>query len=76
MIGASLTYVHESLHPTEADGQTLHAGNVEIYVGEDAKLTLLNCSPGENMSGISVTNVLRSIEMEIWIGFLVRLAAS
>jgi len=36
--GASLTYVHESASPDEANAQTLHAGIVEIYVGEEAKL--------------------------------------
>lgn len=36
--GASLTYVHESASETEADGQALHAGLVEILVGEGANL--------------------------------------
>lgn len=36
--GASLTYVHESASPTEVDGQTLHAGIVEVYVGDNANL--------------------------------------
>jgi Fe-S cluster assembly protein SufD len=36
--GASLTYVHESASHTEAHGQTLHAGIVEIHVGEGASL--------------------------------------
>lgn len=35
--GASVTYVHESSSPTE-DGQTLHAGIVELHVGEGASL--------------------------------------
>ena len=36
--GASLTYVHESASNTEVHGQTLHAGIVEIHVGEGANL--------------------------------------
>jgi Fe-S cluster assembly protein SufD len=36
--GASLTYVHESASPNEGDGQTLHAGIVEIHVGSGANL--------------------------------------
>lgn len=36
--GASLTYVHESSSPNEAKGQTLHAGLVEILVGQNASL--------------------------------------
>jgi len=36
--GASATYVHESASPTEKDGQSMHAGLVEIHVGEGAKL--------------------------------------
>lgn len=36
--GASLTYVHESASLTEAEGQALHAGTVEIFVGAGANL--------------------------------------
>jgi Fe-S cluster assembly protein SufD len=36
--GASLTYVHESASPTELEGQTMHAGLVEIHVGAGANL--------------------------------------
>jgi Fe-S cluster assembly protein SufD len=39
--GASLTYVHETASPTEAEGQTIHAGTVEISVGDGAKLTFV-----------------------------------
>ena len=35
--GASLTYVHESASPDE-EGQTLHVGLVEIFVGDAARL--------------------------------------
>ncbi len=35
--GASVTYVHESASPTE-NGQTLHAGIVELHVGAGANL--------------------------------------
>jgi Fe-S cluster assembly protein SufD len=36
--GASLTYVHESASHTEVDGQTMHAGIVEIVVESGASL--------------------------------------
>jgi Fe-S cluster assembly protein SufD len=36
--GASLTYVHEAASHTEAEGQSLHAGLVEIHVGPEANL--------------------------------------
>jgi Fe-S cluster assembly protein SufD len=36
--GASLTYVHEAASPTLAGAQTLHAGNVELHIGEGANL--------------------------------------
>lgn len=39
--GAELTYVHETASPTDADGLTLHAGTVELRVGEDARLTFV-----------------------------------
>lgn len=35
---ASLTYVHESASNTEPEGQTLHAGIVELHVGSGANL--------------------------------------
>jgi Fe-S cluster assembly protein SufD len=36
--GASLTYVHEAASPDQQDGQTLHAGLVEVHVGAGANL--------------------------------------
>jgi len=39
--GASLTYVHEAASPDENDGQTLHAGIVELRVGAGAHLTFV-----------------------------------
>lgn len=36
--GASLTYVHEMSSPTETGTQTLHAGIVEVHVGDNANL--------------------------------------
>jgi Fe-S cluster assembly protein SufD len=39
--GASLTYVHETASPTEAEGQAIHAGTVEISVGDSARLTFV-----------------------------------
>ena len=38
---ASLTYVHEMASPTEAEGQALHAGTVEISVGDGGRLTFV-----------------------------------
>jgi Fe-S cluster assembly protein SufD len=40
--GASLTYIHESASPTVAGGQTLHAGTVEIVVGDRASLRFVS----------------------------------
>lgn len=39
--GASLTYVHELASPTTPNGESMHAGIVEVYVGEGARLTLV-----------------------------------
>ncbi len=39
--GASVTYVHEMASPTEAVGQSLHAGIVEIHVGAGAHLNFV-----------------------------------
>ncbi|MCI0521652.1 MAG: Fe-S cluster assembly protein SufD [Chloroflexi bacterium] len=36
--GAAVTYVHEAASPNETGGQTLHAGLVEIHVGDGANL--------------------------------------
>jgi len=47
---ASLTYVHEVASPTEATGQSFHAGNVEILLGEGSHLRFVELqSWGENM---------------------------
>ncbi len=47
--GASLTYVHEYASPTE-QGQTLHTGLVEVYVGAGANLRFVELqSWGENV---------------------------
>jgi Fe-S cluster assembly protein SufD len=52
--GASLTYVHETASPTEADGQTLHAGIVEIHVGDGANLRFVELqSWGEHVWNFS-----------------------
>jgi Fe-S cluster assembly protein SufD len=52
--GASLTYVHEAASPTEVDGQTLHAGLVEIHVGEGANLRFVELqSWGEHVWNFS-----------------------
>ncbi|NIS79753.1 MAG: Fe-S cluster assembly protein SufD [Anaerolineales bacterium] len=39
--GASVTYVHEAASPSEGEGEAMHAGIVEIYVGEGANLTFV-----------------------------------
>lgn len=39
--GASVTYVHEAASTTEAVGQSLHAGIVEIHVGAGAHLNFV-----------------------------------
>ncbi len=48
--GASATYVHEYASPTETDGQTFHAGLVEVHVGSGANLRFVELqSWGENV---------------------------
>jgi Fe-S cluster assembly protein SufD len=52
--GASLTYVHESASHTEATGQSMHAGIVEIYVGPEANLKFVELqSWGEHVWNFS-----------------------
>jgi Fe-S cluster assembly protein SufD len=52
--GASLTYVHEAASPTEPDGQSLHAGIVEIHVGAGASMRFVELqSWGEHVWNIS-----------------------
>ncbi|MCZ7554018.1 MAG: SufD family Fe-S cluster assembly protein [Anaerolineales bacterium] len=52
--GASLTFVHEAASQTEAAGQAMHAGNVEIYVGPRAKLRFVELqSWGEHVWNFS-----------------------
>jgi len=52
--GASLTYVHESASQTEPSGQSLHAGVVEIHVGEGANLRFVELqSWGEHVWNFS-----------------------
>jgi Fe-S cluster assembly protein SufD len=51
--GASVTYVHEAASPT-ADNQTLHAGIVELHVGESANLRFVELqSWGEHVWNFS-----------------------
>ena len=51
--GASVTYVHEASSPT-ADRQTLHAGIVELHVGEEANLRFVELqSWGEHVWNFS-----------------------
>lgn len=48
--GASATYVHESASPNNEQGQTLHAGIVELHVGAGANLRFVELqSFGENV---------------------------
>jgi Fe-S cluster assembly protein SufD len=52
--GAAVTYVHEAASPTEPDGQTLHAGIVEIHVGAGANLRFVELqSWGEHVWNFS-----------------------
>lgn len=52
--GASLTYVHEAASPTHPDHQTMHAGIVELHVGEDANLRFVELqSWGEHVWNFS-----------------------
>ncbi|HET7009164.1 MAG TPA: Fe-S cluster assembly protein SufD [Anaerolineales bacterium] len=39
--GSTLTYVHEAASPTEAQGQSIHAGIVEVSLREGARLTFV-----------------------------------
>jgi Fe-S cluster assembly protein SufD len=39
--GAEVTYVHESASPTEAEGDAIHVGTVELIVGDGARLTFV-----------------------------------
>ena len=51
---SSATYVHEAASPTETGGQSLHAGIVEIYVGDGAKLNFVELqSWGEHVWNLS-----------------------
>ena len=38
---AELTYVHEAASPTDPDGSAIHAGTVELFVGDGARLTFV-----------------------------------
>lgn len=52
--GASITYVHEAASPTEADGQSLHAGVVEINLGQGSNLRFVELqSWGEHVWNFS-----------------------
>ncbi len=51
---SALTYVHEAASPTEDGGQSLHAGVVEIYVGQNARLNFVELqSWGEHVWNLS-----------------------
>ncbi len=52
--GSSVTYVHEAASPTASDGQTLHAGIVELWVGANATLKFVELqSWGEHVWNFS-----------------------
>lgn len=52
--GASLTYVHEAASPTNTQGQSMHAGIVEVHVGAGANLRFVELqSWGENIWNFS-----------------------
>lgn len=51
---ASATFVHEAASPTEADGQSMHAGIVELHVGDGANLRFVELqSWGEHVWNFS-----------------------
>jgi len=51
---ASLTYVHESASPTETEGPSMHAGLVELHVGQGANLRFVELqSWGEHVWNFS-----------------------
>ncbi|MHC1741094.1 MAG: Fe-S cluster assembly protein SufD [Anaerolineaceae bacterium] len=48
--GAEVTYVHESSSPKDSAEQSMHSGLMEIFVGQNAKLTFVELqSWGENI---------------------------
>lgn len=48
--GAEVTYVHESASPNNVNGQSMHAGLMEIHVGPSAKLRFVELqSWGDNI---------------------------
>ncbi len=52
--GASVTYVHEAASPVDSEGEVLHSGIVEIYVGPAATLRFVELqSWGENVWNFS-----------------------
>jgi Fe-S cluster assembly protein SufD len=52
--GSSATYVHESASPVDSEGEIMHAGLVEIYVGPAANLRFVELqSWGENVWNFS-----------------------
>ncbi len=52
--GSSLTYIHEAASNTDADGQTMHSGIVEIHVGPAANLRFVELqSWGEHVWNFS-----------------------
>jgi Fe-S cluster assembly protein SufD len=52
--GSSATYVHEAASPADSDGELMHAGLVEIYVGPGANLRFVELqSWGENVWNFS-----------------------
>jgi Fe-S cluster assembly protein SufD len=52
--GASVTYLHESASNSTTDGESLHAGIVEIYVGQGANLRFVELqSWGEHVWNFS-----------------------
>lgn len=55
---SSVTYVHESSSPTQADADSLHTGVMEIYVGSNAHLNFVELqSWGENVVNFTSENV-------------------
>ena len=56
--GSSVTYVHESSSPNEGSSLSLHAALIDVYVGPDAHLNLVELqSWGENIVNFTSENV-------------------
>jgi Fe-S cluster assembly protein SufD len=52
--GSEVTYIHEDASPTETEGQSMHAGLVEVFAGPESKLRFVELqSWGEHVWNFS-----------------------